>query len=85
MNIPILPIKTDTKFYDIVPIGGLNHRIYVAKHYGIPIMFPWVFGWYGTWLPKRNKLKWTALNEFIMDKQDDLEESRKTYYRRVYS
>lgn len=84
MDVPILPIKTHTKFYDIVPIGGFDHRIYVAKHYGIPIMFPWVFGWYGTWLPKRNKIEWKALDTFNMQKQDDLEESRKAYYRKIY-
>jgi len=57
LGAPILPVVTMSKHYYVPPTRLYDLRMFIAKNYGVPIIFPWVFGWNGTWLPKRNPLK----------------------------
>ena len=50
---PILPVVTTSKHY-VVPRAPLyDLRLFIAKRYSVPIIYPWVFGWMCTWLPDR--------------------------------
>lgn len=50
---PILPVVTTSRHYYVPEAPLYDLRMFVAKRYGIPVIFPWVFGWNCTWLPKR--------------------------------
>lgn len=78
-QVDILKIKTDTH-YELLPIPFYNFRMYIAKHYNIPITFPWVFGWYGTWLPQPKPIVPNIL-QFTYNKQDNLETNHRNYYK----
>lgn len=54
---PILPVVTLSRHYHVPESPLYDLRMFVAKRYGIPIIFPWVFGWNYTWLPKREALR----------------------------
>lgn len=58
MNIPILPIwvHNEYKTFNIIKIPCVNIRKKISEKIGFPLMLPWIFGWYGTWMPKRVKL-----------------------------
>lgn len=81
MNVSILPVVTDQSFYDIVPCPVESLRIYIAKQYDLPIMFP-VLGWYGTWLPKRNPIQMISYKSFVVS-NGTLEDERKRYYQLI--
>lgn len=51
MNVHILPVVTNTTFFDIIPCPFKEFRKYIAIHIGLPLMFP-VIGWNYTWIPK---------------------------------
>lgn len=44
----------DTFYNPSMPF--LSVRQQLSRFVGMGIMFPWIFGWYGTWLPKRKRL-----------------------------
>ena len=54
---PILPVVTTSKHYHVPEAPLYDLRMLLAKRYSVPIIFPWVFGWKGTWLPRREPLK----------------------------
>ena len=55
-NVPILPVITTSKHYFVPETPLYDLRIFIAKRYHIPIIFPWIFGWKNTWLPKRKSV-----------------------------
>ena len=62
LGVPILPVVCKSEFYTVLDIGFKDIRIHIAKEYGIPIMFPWIFGWYNTWIPRRVPIKLSVLD-----------------------
>jgi hypothetical protein len=52
----ILPVVSKQRHYHVPRAPLYDLRLFVAKKYGVPIIFPWVFGWKNTWLPKRKPL-----------------------------
>lgn len=63
MKVPILPVLTESTFFNTLECPCEDLRMYIAIHIGIPIMFP-VMGWYGTWLPKPVPIKMKQLSVF---------------------
>lgn len=76
-EVDIIQIVCNTSFYEIIDIPLKEFRIWFAKKYGIPIMFP-PLGWYGTWIPKPKKIK-IETNVFKMN-SESIESNRKRYY-----
>ena len=62
LGVPILPVVCKSEFYTVLDIGFKDIRIHIAKEYGIPIMFPWIFGWHNTWVPRRVPIKLSVLD-----------------------
>eukprot|EP00942_MAST-04A_sp_MAST-4A-sp1_P014779 g14779.t1 len=56
-GVPIIPLVTSSKHYFLPQSPLYELRVFVARKLGIPITFPYIFGWYNSWLPKRNKLE----------------------------
>ena len=58
MNIPILPIWVNNEYntFDVIALPWNHTRKYISEKIGLPIMFPYIFGWYGLWMPKRVRL-----------------------------
>ena len=78
---PILPVVTTSKHYYIPQSPFYDLRIFIAKRYHIPIIFPWIFGWKNTWLPKRRPLTVKVLE--IKDRTH--EEYFKTIKEHIYN
>lgn len=53
---PILPVITTSKHYYVPKAPFYDLRMFIAENYRVPIIFPWVFGWMGTWLPDRKPI-----------------------------
>ena len=77
-NAMIKPVTTTNTYFDLIPCPLEGLRMYLAIHYGFPIMFP-VLGWYGSWLPKRNPIKMTFHDGFEVN-DSSIEENRVRYY-----
>lgn len=75
----VVSVRGTETYYDIIPLPLYDLRLFIAKRYNIPIVFPWIFGWYGTWIPKPNPIKPTV-RLFKYEKEEDLEVVRKRYY-----
>lgn len=82
LQVNIIPVVTETKFFDLIPCPFEGLRMYIATKYDFPIMFP-MLGWYGTWLPKRNPIKMRFLDTFVVDENKSIEENRESYYRPI--
>lgn len=70
------------RYYDLLRMPFHGIRMHIAKTYNLPAVFPWVFGWYGTWMPLRNPIEPTV-KYFEMDR-GDIKETRKRYYARIH-
>jgi 1-acyl-sn-glycerol-3-phosphate acyltransferase len=77
-KVPIVPIITLSVHYKRVKIPFKRLRVDIANRLGIPIVFPWLFGWYNTWLPKRTPIKVKVLDNFTCN--GNIEECRLKYY-----
>lgn len=75
----IIRVSTTARYYDSVQMPLYDIRLFIAKQYNIPIVFPWVFGWYGTWIPKPLQIK-PITRVFKYDSDASLEGNRRTYY-----
>jgi 1-acyl-sn-glycerol-3-phosphate acyltransferase len=58
MNVPILPIWIHNEYntFDILSLPLNYTRKYISEMIGLPLIFPYIFGWYGLWMPKRVRL-----------------------------
>jgi len=76
LGVPILPLVTTSQHYYVPKAPLYRLRLLIAKTFRVPIIFPWVFGWYGTWLPKRHAL---------VVKQLEVSENvqREEYYKKI--
>lgn len=81
MNVEILPVTCNTKFYYNIYMPFENLRVSIAK-LGIPIMFP-PLGWYGTWLPKRKDILLDVKDAFVVE--GDIEKERQRYFKKLKS
>lgn len=77
-NVPILPIVTTHSHFSSIPAPCLALRTWIAKEYGIPLMFP-MLGWYGTWLPKRRPIS-VAKKPVFHVRDENVESERRRYY-----
>ena len=77
-NVPILPIVTTQSHFTGIALPCLTFRTWIAKQYGIPLMMP-MFGWYGTWLPKRLPVYIQRKPPFHV-RTNNLESERRRYY-----
>ena len=77
-NVPILPIITQTTFYDHISLPFRSWRVYIAKQYGIPLMVP-PLGWCWTWIPKPKPVEMKQLDLF-QDISNNIENTREKYY-----
>lgn len=82
LHVNIKPVYSSTKFFDLIPCPFEGLRMYIAIHYGVPIMFP-ILGWYGTWLPKRKPIKMKFCDAFVVDQEKSIEANRVEYYRLI--
>jgi hypothetical protein len=72
---PMITLITKSNHYSFLKLPFYETRLYIARKLNIPIIFPWVFGHYFTWLPKRTPLVVT-LERFS---------DRETYFANVSS
>lgn len=77
MGVSIVPVYTNTTFYDRLTCPLDTLCIYIAKTIDLPIMLP-VLGYYGTWLPKRKPIKLSIKSTFKV--QGDIEKERLRYF-----
>jgi hypothetical protein len=77
-NVDILKIKTDTH-YELLPMPFYDTRMYIAQHYNVPITFPWVFGWCGSWIPQPKPIT-PKVKRFQYIKGHSIEQNRIKYY-----
>lgn len=77
-NVDIIPVFTDTTFYNRLSSPLDSFCMYIAKTIDLPIMLP-VIGYYGTWLPKRNPIKMSIKDPFKV--QGDIEQERLRYFK----
>lgn len=80
-NVPILPVITVSNFYSTLSLPFKSFRTYIARHYGIPIMCPWIFGYMGTWIPKRVPIVLEQLDAVYVE--GDIPEAHKKYFSRL--
>ena len=59
MKVPLVPVWVDGEFdtFYSPSLPFLQLRQQLCKYLGVGIMFPWLFGWRGIWLPKRIPLR----------------------------
>ena len=83
-DVPILRVVNNTKYYDIIPLPCLKQRMFIARRFDIPVVFPWIFGWYGTWIPKRKPIE-PDVSVFHVNGTLDtcIEEENKRYFNFV--
>lgn len=78
----LIPVYTkgeyDT-FYN-PPLPFLTFRQWLSNMLGFGIMFPWVFGWYGLWLPKRIPLS-LHFGSPVQSDECSLKELKHQYHR----
>ena len=79
-GVTIYAIVNEKKYYDLVPMPLYNLRLHIAKTYNIPIVFPWILGWYGTWLPKRFPIQPRWFEFQVYGEPKDL---REEYYAKI--
>lgn len=77
-RVPILPVITETSFYDHLSMPMEEWRVYIAKKYGLPIMVPPI-GWYYTWIPNPKPIKMKQMDLF-KEIGNNIESSRQKYY-----
>jgi len=77
---PIISVCGTYNYYDLIQLPFYNVRKYYSNRFGVPIVFPWVLGWMGTWLPKRRPMEATV---FEFQVGEDIERSRQLYYERT--
>jgi hypothetical protein len=77
-DVYIIPVYTDTTFYNRLssPLDSLC--MYIAKTIDLPIMLP-VIGYYGSWLPKRKPIKMSIKEPFKV--QGNIEQERVRYFK----
>lgn len=55
LDVPLVPVwvagEFDTFYSPVIPFLKIRQKL--CKYIGVGIMFPWLFGWKGIWLPKR--------------------------------
>ena len=73
----ILQVSSDTRYYDTVSLPLYDLRLFIAKRYNIPMVFP--VGWFGTWIPKPLNIEPT-ITVFEYDKSATLDQNRRVYY-----
>lgn len=78
-QVPLLPVISSTH-YTLWPMPARTWRVQVARH-NIPIVFPWLFGWYSTCLPKRKPIHLRVKDVF--HPSGSLEDNRKRYYENL--
>ena len=70
-------------YYELLPMPLYDFRMQLAKRYDIPCVFPWVFGWYGTWIPKPRAIVPSYI-EFEVN-ESNIVEQRKEYFKILHS
>ena len=48
-----IDIQQEEHTYWCLPLPFLEQRKRLSEYLGVPLMFPWVFGYYNTWIPKQ--------------------------------
>lgn len=83
-KVDILSLSTTNQHYTLLPMPLYDLRLYIAKKYNIPIVFPWIFGWYNTWVPKPVPIR-PHIKRFQYNNSDTIEENRIAYYTSLKS
>lgn len=78
-KVDILALSTTESYYSILPMPLYDLRMYIARKYNVPIVFPWIFGWCHTWVPKPVPIR-PHISRFQYRRSDTLEENRVAYY-----
>lgn len=77
---PVLPVVTTSKHYYVPEAPLYDLRMFIAQQYSVPIIFPWIFGWKNTWLPKREALTVKVLEVKDRTQKSYFEEIKNTIY-----
>ena len=75
----IVVVHSNRQYYTLMPLPLYDIRMYIAKKYDIPIVFPWIFGWCGTWIPEPIPIT-PSVHMFNYDDDKSLEENRIEYF-----
>jgi hypothetical protein len=49
-------VNGETSLYNVIQLPCLRNRVKLSWFFNIPLMFPLISGFYGTWMPKRTRL-----------------------------
>ncbi len=77
---PILPVVTTSTHYYVPRAPLYDLRMFIAKQYRIPIIYPWIFGWMGTWLPERKPVRVKVLEVKDRTHEEYFKEIKETIY-----
>ncbi len=77
---PILPVVTTSKHYYVPKAPLYDLRMFIAENYRVPIIFPWVFGWMGTWLPERKPITVKVLEVKERTQEEYFKQVKETIY-----
>lgn len=81
LEAPILPVVTTSKHYYIPPAPLYDLRIFIAKRYHLPVIFPWIFGWRYTWLPERKPITVKVLDVKRRTQEEYFQEIKSIMYK----
>jgi len=77
--VDIIKVVGKQNYYTLQEMPLYELRMWIAKRYNIPIVFPWIFGWYNTWVPLPKPI-WPDILTFTYCKDQSLEQNRERYY-----
>jgi len=80
-GVKIYAIVNENNYYELLPMPLYKLRLNIAKTLNIPIVFPYIFGWCGTWLPKRLPIQPTY---FEFEVEGEPKKLREKYYAKIH-
>lgn len=81
-NCDILAVYNKNNYYQQIVGPFYDLRMFIARRYNIPIVIPWLFGWYWTPLPKRIPIE-PQSTLFEYNYKETLDINREKYYTNV--
>lgn len=81
LEAPILPVVTTSKHYYVPPSPLYDLRLFIAKRYHVPVIFPWIFGWNYTWLPERKPITVKVLDVKERTQEEYFQEIKSIMYK----
>ena len=71
LSVPLFAVftKGECATFNMVRWPFLNTRVQLSWFFNIPVTLPFIFGWYGSWIPKRIHLKMKMTQVYTKTKE----------------